>query len=284
MVNRRLSTAACLRILLFGAFALGVSAGEPSVQEIIQKSVAVNEADFRATINYNWTEVNRNGKSSKKFRVTIIEGTPYYRLIELNGNPLTSAQQEQEKKKEQEVIARRRSETPQQRKQRIDKYESERNRDNAMLNELTKAFNFALIGQHKVHSFTVYVLKATPRPGYRPPSMETQVLTGMHGELWIDAEAFHWVKVTAQVIRPVSIEGFLAEVQPGTRFELENAPVGDGKIWQPLRFSMRSNAKVFYLFERQSQEDDAYSDYELAGAGPQSARENASGGRESGTH
>jgi hypothetical protein len=41
------------------------------------------------------------------------------------------------------------------------------------------------------------------------------VLTGMEGKLWIDEKTFQWVKVEATVIRPVSIEGFLAEVEPG---------------------------------------------------------------------
>jgi hypothetical protein len=63
------------------------------------------------------------------------------------------------------------------------------------------------------------------------------------------------------VIHPVSIEGFLAEVEPGTRFELENLPVGDGSTWQASHFSMRSNAKVFHVFARESSEDDTYTDY-----------------------
>lgn len=266
MLKTNLPIAACL--LLCGATAY---AQQLTVQEIINRSVVANEADFKATTDFDWIEVDRNSKGSKKFRVRIIEGTPYYRLIGLNGKPLSSAQETQEAKKEQQVIARRRGETKQQREQRIDNYEKERKRDNAMMDQLTKAFNFTMLGMRNVHGFKVYVLKAMPRPGYQPPNMETQVLPGMHGELWIDADSFHWVKVTAQVIRPVSIEGFLAEVQPGTRFELENAPVGDGKIWQPAHFSMRSNAKVFYLFERQSQEDDSYSDYRPAGSSKLSA-------------
>jgi hypothetical protein len=43
----------------------------------------------------------------------------------------------------------------------------------------------------------------------------------MEGTLWIDKKTFQWVKVEATVIRPVSIAGFLAQVQTGRRFELE---------------------------------------------------------------
>src|SRR6185312_15629260 len=69
-----------------------------------------------------------------------------------------------------------------------------------------------------------YVLRATPRRGYVPPTLEARALTGMQGTLWIDTETFQWMKVTADVTHPVSIEGVLAQVEPGTSFTLENVP------------------------------------------------------------
>jgi hypothetical protein len=82
----------------------------------------------------------------------------------------------------------------------------------------------------------------------------------MQGELWVDVKTYQWVKVTARVIHPVSIEGFLAEVEPGTQFKLEKSPV-DGGVWQVSHFSMKSQAKVLHLFSRASSEDDTYFDY-----------------------
>lgn len=251
--------AVCWSILLGAPRVFGQ---QPSVQEIIDKSVAVNEGDFKAATHFNWVETDRTGKSSKTSRVEMIEGTPYYRLIEVNGRPLSPAQEAEQVKKEQQVIAQRRAETASQRQKRIDEFEKERRRDNAMMSQITKAFNFTMVGVRKIHSYSVYVLKATPRPGYKPPSMETSVLTGMHGELWIEQKTFHWVKVTAQVIHPVSIEGFLAEVEPGTQFELENRPVGDGSTWQAAHFAMKSNARVLHIFTRESAEDETYTDYQ----------------------
>jgi hypothetical protein len=61
-------------------------------------------------------------------------------------------------------------------------------------------------------------------------------------------------------MRPVSIGGFLAEVEPGTHFELEKAPVTDS-IWLPKHFAMKSQAKVLFFFTRKSQADETYSDY-----------------------
>jgi hypothetical protein len=70
--------------------------------------------------------------------------------------------------------------------------------------------------------YNVYVLRATPRKGYQPPNMQSQALLGMEGQLWIDKKTFQWVKVTARVIRPVSIEGILAQVEPALILSLRN--------------------------------------------------------------
>jgi hypothetical protein len=267
VAGERLRAGGCILccMLLFASSRL--FARELSIREIIQKSVAVNAADFKAATRFAWIETDNSGKGSKKYRVTMIAGTPYYRLIELNGNPLSKEQDAQQARKEQQVIARRKSESPEQRNKRIGEFEKERKRNNAMMQQMTEAFNFTMVGTRQVHGYSVYVLQATPRPGYKPPTMETQVLAGMHGELWIEQNGFHWVKVTAQVIHPVSIEGFLAEVEPGTQFELDQEPVGDGSVWQPSHFSMKSNARVFHLFPRESADEETYTDYTPVSAG-----------------
>lgn len=108
------------------------------------------------------------------------------------------------------------------------------------------------------------MLKAKVRPTYNPPNREAQVLTGMEGEMWIDEQTFQWVKVEAHVIRPVTIEGFLAKVEPGTRFDLEKMPAANG-IWVRQHFAMRSKAKVLFLFSHDGQEEESYSNYKLQG-------------------
>ncbi len=256
-----------LTIFVFGCSVLapGIAfAQQSSVQAIIEKSVAANKVDFEAAPDFNYKERDREGKESKTYQVTMIDGTPYQRLIAVNGNPLSASQNAEQERKQQQETNQRRSQSNADRQNRIAKYQKDRRRDNQMMNQLTKAFDFTLLGKHKVRGFTVWALKATPKPGYQPPNMETQVLPGMQGELWIDQKTYQWVRVTARVIRPVSIEGFLAQVEPGTQFELEKSPVGGGS-WQITHFAMKSNAKVLYMFKRSSQEDDTYFDYQRIG-------------------
>jgi hypothetical protein len=248
-------------ILLALAAATGPAfCANADVTAIVAKSVAANAADFKAAPQYSYREREKTGDSDKTHDVYMINGSPYERLIAVNGKPISQEDAAAEQQKLEQARKERKAESPEQRRQRVAKYEKDRQRDNAMMGELTKAFTFKLMGQRKVRGFVVYVLKATPRAGYKPPNMETQVLTGMQGELWIDTKTYQWVKVTAQVIHTVSIEGFLAQVEPGTQFELEKMPIGNG-IWMPSHFSMRSKAKVLYMFNRASQEDDTFSNY-----------------------
>src|SRR5262249_14993919 len=102
--------------------------------------------------------------------------------------------------------------------------------------------------------------KAQPRAGYDPPNSRAKALRGMEGTLWIDATDLRWVRVQAEVKRSVSIEGFMARVEPGTRFELEQKPTAEGG-WLPTRLAMRTRAKVLFVLSRKEQQDSTYYGY-----------------------
>jgi hypothetical protein len=263
---RRIALAA---LIISAAWVSSVRSAVPAqnVEAIIASSVQANAADWKAAPEYNYTERDlQPGGGTKTFQVMMIDGSPYERLVAVNGKPLSSDQQEQEQKQLDAITAKRRGESSQQRNDRIAKYQKERQRDHALMQELTKAFDFTLTGEQKLNGYDVYVMKAMPRPGYQPPSMQTQVLTGMEGQLWIDKKTSQWVKIEAEVIHPVSIAGFLARVEPGTRFELEKMPVDNG-IWQTKHFSMKAQARVLSMFKHNSSEDESYSDYHRASSG-----------------
>jgi hypothetical protein len=231
-----------------------------SAADIIARSAQATQADWEADPRYDCLEQDRTGKGNKTYEDLMIDGSPYQQLVAVNGSPLTPAQQAEEKQKMQQAISKRKSESPQERAQRVAKYQQGRKRDHAMMDDLTKAFDFTLRGQGKLDGHDVYVLDARPRPGYQPDTTQTQVLTGMKGRLWIDTKTFQWVKVEAEVIHPVSIDGFIARVEPGTRFELEKIPVADG-VWLPKHFAMRSHAKVLFVFGHDGSEEETYSRY-----------------------
>jgi hypothetical protein len=69
--------------------------------------------------------------------------------------------------------------------------------------------------------------------------------------------------------------GFIARVEPGTRFEFEQEPVSPG-VWLPSHFAVRSRSKVVCLFSHQTEEDDTYFDYYPAQTSTSSAAKDPS--------
>ncbi len=204
---------------------------------IVQKSAAANARDWQAQDGFSDTErevkskIDENGQAtfqqSKTYENLMIEGSPYRRILALNDEPLSGAQKADEQAKLAREIARRRNESPAERKARIAKYNESRAEEHLLMQQMVSAFRFKLLGEEQVEGVSCYHLQATPDPAYRPPVEKARVLTGMRGQMWIDEQQYHWVKVKAEVIEPVSFGFFIARVKPGTEFELVRAPVGN---------------------------------------------------------
>lgn len=239
-----------------------LAAAQMNGREIVERSVPVTEADWKAAPEYSCLERDQGpGGHSKTFQDLMIMGSPYQRLVAVDDKSLSSGRQKQQVLNLQQTIQKRRNETAQERAQRGAEYRKSRARDHLFLEQLTKAFNFGLVGQQKIGDHEVYVLNAVPRPDYQPPNQEAQVLKGMQGMLWVDKKTYQWVKVEARVTRPVWIEGFMAKVEPGTRFELDKAKVEDN-IWLPEHYVMRSRAKILLVLKRRSSADQTFSGYQ----------------------
>ena len=256
-----LTTAICL-------LPCAAPAAQPDIPVLIRDSVAATQRNFREADKYAFTERDveqkLNGKGSQKskvvktYQVTMIDGSPYNRLVKINDQPLSPEQARGEEQKMDAERRRRLSESRSARAKRIDKYHREHQQDQAMLKEMADAFVFKPAGEEMVNGRAAFILDATPKPGYVPKTRDTKVLTGMRGRLWIDKTDKQWVKVEAEVIRPVSFYA-VATVGPGTKFVFEQAPVEPG-IWQPSHFAVRVNSTVLWV-ARNSAEDERYTNY-----------------------
>ncbi len=266
------AASASLVILSSGAIAFPVAnrpldCTDPAA--IIREAVAVNTRDWQAQLQYSYNErdikskVDGDGKiesrQSKTYRVLMIDGSPYERLLEINGEPIPRAQRQAEAEKLQVEIVRRSKESPSQRRARISAYQSSRAEEHLLMQQMAVAFNFRLLGEEEIEGTPCFRLEATPKSDYNPPVEKARVLQGMRGQMWIDKQHFHWVKVQAQVTEPVTFGFFIARVKPGTQFELDQMPVGD--FWLPRHFIEKVNASVFGLYGYRSQEESLYSDY-----------------------
>ena len=126
--------------------------------------------------------------------------------------------------------------------------------------EMVNAFDFTPAGEEDVRGQPAYVFEPRRNQAMSPKSRDAKVLTGMKGRLWVDKGTFQWAKVQAEVIKPISFYGFLAKVEPGTSFLLEQAPVAD-RIWFPIRFRQQVSAKALGIINENSLDEETYSDY-----------------------
>ncbi len=279
MMNEKRAGLTFLVFLLTAHTATLAFAQGDSVPSIIQRSAEANSRDWQAQASFSDTErevkskVDENGKAtfqqSKTYESLMIEGSPYRRVLAVNGEPLSGPQQADEQAKLNREIARRRNESPSERKARIAKYNESRAEEHLLMQQMVSAFQFKLLGEEQVAGVPCYHLQATPDPAYRPPVEKARVLTGMHGQMWIDKQQYHWVRMKAEVIEPVSFGFFIARVKPGTEFDLMQAPAGD--FWLPKKFAEKVNASLLGFYGYHNQLETFYSDYKQI-APPRSER------------
>jgi hypothetical protein len=253
-------------LLLAAAAGMLASAATPSPDEIIRKSVAATKTDWAEASKYTYLERDVESKrhdprAIRTVRVLMIDGSPYNLVTALNDQPLSQEEKAAEQRKLQKEIGKRQNESARERSRRIEKYRRESERNHEMLQEMIAAFQFHLNGEAEVDGHACWVLDAEPKPGYEPENHEGRVLKGMKGRLWIDKASNQWVKVHAEVVKPVSFYGFLAKVGPGTEFELKQAPVS-GDIWMPQAFSVTVRASALGFLSENSTENDTYRDYQ----------------------
>lgn len=244
------------------------AAWSAEVKDIVARSIAASDRNWREAPHYVFEErdleekLDSRGKVKTRtfntYEVMVLEGSEYRRMLRHDDKPLTPDEQHAENAKFEAEKKRRQSESAVVRDRRIGKYEKERQQDHAMMREMGDAFDYRIVGEPVMSGHKCWLLEATPKSGYVPKTRDTKVLTGMRGKMWVDQETYQWVRVEAEVTRPVSFYA-VATVGPGTKFTLEQEPVGDG-VWLPKRFAVKVNASVFF-FAHNSLDDESYWGY-----------------------
>jgi hypothetical protein len=233
-----------------------------TAQQIVNRSAAATRQDWEKVPLFDFCELDRDSREAKTYEVLMTYGWPHKQLLAVNDNAVPSEKGHADK------LGDPTSESAAEQHKRILQYQKERQQDQRLIEEFTAAMDFALAGRGVINGHNVFIVQATPRPDYVARSRETQVLSAARGTLWIDQGSFRFVKVQAEVFRPVMIAGFVARIEPGTRFELDEMPVDDSGIWLASRFSVQARARILLLFPKSSQIDETYFGYRPSGSLP----------------
>ena len=178
--------------------------------------------------------------------VTLLEGSPYRRLVARNDQPISAEEQKQEADKLQWSIEQRRKETPEQRDLRIANWRRREQRRSEPVKELPDAFDYQLVREEALNGVATWVIDATPKPGYKPKSTATSFFPKVKIRFWIDKREYQCVKAEMETQGTVTFGGFLVRVAKGGHLLLEQTRVND-EVWLPKRFAMEASARVMLV-------------------------------------
>src|ERR1017187_7489633 len=169
-----------LRVLLLSLAYTTALHGQVDAREIIRHAVAADALNWRIARNYSFLQrvelrhLDAQGgvKASevRTYDVTLQEGTPYRQLVQRDGCPLLATEEKKEQESLAKSIADRRQETAQERARRLSAYERRPDWQREAWHELPDAFEFRLAGEGRLDGHSIFLIEATPRPGYQPRS------------------------------------------------------------------------------------------------------------------
>jgi hypothetical protein len=265
-----------VRICAFvlAVLAIGPATGQPVSQStpnpdadaIIRKSVARDFFNFDSIKNYTYAEreedreYDGNGTlkktESETDEVLILGGRPYEKRVAKNDKPLSEGDARHEQDKMDKELAKREHMSDADRA----KVEKEREEERAYLREIPDAFSFRLLGEEEISGKPAWIIQADPKPGYRPKDSKAKLLAKVRGKIWIDRGEYHWVKMEAQVLDPISFGFGLFRVAQGGILNFEQKRVND-EVWLPTHIFIRGDARLGYVKKVHAEIEVTYRDY-----------------------
>jgi hypothetical protein len=163
------------------------------------------------------------------------------RLIAVNDSPL-SAEDEQ---KEQTRLASLLSD-PSMQRHRKQAEDEDSARAMKVLRALPNAFVYQSAGAATGPAGAVRKFAFKPNPKFDPPDLETQLLTQMTGEIWIDVAQERVARLEGHLTKDVDIGwGILARLNKGGWILIEQADIGEHQ-WHIVHFKMAMTGRVFF--------------------------------------
>jgi hypothetical protein len=242
--------------LLTTLICLPVLAVAQDAREIVRRSVERDQANAELARNYTFLqrqetrELDGSGNTKKRdiktFDVTLLEGSPYRRLVARNDQPLPPKEQQQEAEKLQRSIEQRREETPEQKERRIADWKRKQEKQREPLRELPDAFDFRLAGEENIAGVPAYVIDASPKPGYKPRSSTASFFPKVKARFWIAKTGYQWAKVDMETLDTITFGGILIRLARGSHVVMEQARVNE-EVWLPRRISIQLSARVLLV-------------------------------------
>lgn len=258
-----------MRAFLFLTTVLTLAAAQDP-REIVRRSVQLMDHNLAAARNYTFLErsdtreLDADGRVKTHkvllYDVTMLEGSPYRRLVGKDDHGLNPEEESIERKKLADSIAQRKKETPAEHARRIADWEKKRQREREPIDEVPDAFDFRMAGETEIDGRPAWIIEGTPRPGYRARTNLARLFSKFRGKLWIDKADFQWVKTEAEVTDTISWGLFVARLSKGARLDFQMTRVND-EVWLPKHIQAQASARLALVKKYRIEADTTFSNY-----------------------
>jgi hypothetical protein len=250
----------CLSWVVFGA----------DSREIVRRALELDARNSKLAQNYTFLqrqetrELDRSGKvRSRKIEtwdITLLEGSPYKRLVARDDRPLTPEEQQREEERLRWSLEERRKETSEQKERRMAEWHHREQRRREPFHEILDAFDFAPAVEEVLNGREVYRIDGTPKPGYKPKSTFAAFLPRVKLRLWIDSHDFQGARIEIEAIDAISFAGFLVKLEKGSRITVQQTRVND-EIWLPRSVSITAAARLLMVKSLNREMEYSFSEY-----------------------
>jgi|ERR1039458_4342462 hypothetical protein len=232
----------------------GQSSGTPSAA-LVQRALA---AELKATQDTGHPMRYRLRKSSIRLTSTkeIVETKDgnVAILLSVDDKPLTPDDAQKDQNRLDALMA-----DPERQRHRKQNEDDDTGRALKVLRALPKAFIYEYAGPGMAGSEPVEKFTFTPNTRFDPPDLETEVLTSLTGEIWIDAARERVVRLEGHLQQDVNFGwGILGRLNKGGWIVIEQGEVGGG-LWRVQRFRMEMSGRVLFKtrkFDTSEEETD----------------------------
>jgi hypothetical protein len=239
-------------------------------REIVRKSVELDQANWLRMQDYTWmarsTErhFDSDGKiksvDASAWETVMLDGEPYRRMLERNGQPLPPAEQKKQQDKLDKSVAKLAHETPEEKARRLADYETQRRKERDFLREIPGAFDLRIEGEAQVDGRAVWIIAGAPKAGYHARDRDAKALLKIRGKLWVDEANYQWVRLEAETTETIAFGLFLARLNPGATLVFEQTRLAED-LWLPKRIYMKGAGKLGLIKRIALEQEITWSNY-----------------------
>lgn len=235
------------------AWTLAKSDPHALVQTAIENELK-NSYGHRPPVRYRLRKKTRNADTTKEIVETKQGGVAL--LLAIGNKPLTQKQGQTELQRLHELAS-----DPAAQEHRHRNEERDAARVTSVMRLLPEAFINHFEGPVETPNGTAIRMSFAPNPHFSPPTLESRVLTGIRGEIWIDPTDLRVVRIEGRLFRQVDYGwGILGTLYPGGRIGLEQAKTPECG-WRLSQLSLNMTGKELMFKSLHVLVDETATDY-----------------------